>query len=94
VAKELILTGRTIEAAEAMQLGIYNKVVDREALMNEGIKLAVEISKLSPITVQQAKRALDVGADLDSAMAFDFEASKECFYQGAALKGPGTFKKK
>ncbi len=94
VAKELILTGRTIEAEEALCLGIYNKVVERESLMDVGLSLAVEISKFSPITVQQAKRALDVGADMSSALAFDFEASKECFYLGGALGGPGKFMKK
>jgi len=94
VAKELILTGRTIEAEEALRLGIYNKVVKKEELMDEGLRLAVEISKFSPITVKQAKRALEIGADIHSALAFDFEASKECFYLGTALKEPERFKKK
>lgn len=94
VAKELILTGRTIEAEEGLRLGIYNKMVEREVLMDEGVSLAIEISKFSPIAVQQAKRALDVGADINSALAFDFEASKECFYLGDALRGPKKFKKK
>ena len=92
VAKELILTGRIVEAKEALRLGIYNRVVEKEELMNEGLNLASEISKLSPVAVQQAKKALDIGADTYSSMAFDFEASTECFYSGDALSGPKKFK--
>ena len=93
IAKELILTGKTVEADEAYRLNIYNKVVEQDRLMEEGLKLASEIAKLSPISVQQSKMALDVGADMYAAYALDFEVSKEGFYAGDALKGPSTFKK-
>ena len=93
ITKELILTGKIVEADEAYRMHIYNKVVEQDKLMKEGLKLAAEIANNSPVSVQQSKMALDVGADMYSAFALDFEASKEGFYAGDALKGPSTFKK-
>ena len=93
-AKELLLTGRVIDAMEAQRLGIYNKVVEKELLMEESFKIASEISKNSPIAVRQTKRALNVGANMSMALAYDFELSKECFYQGDAFVGPTKFGKK
>jgi len=91
VAKEIILTGRVLEADEAYRLGIYNRLVPGESLLEEAMKLAKEISENPPIAVKQAKKALDMGADISAALDFDFEASKECFFSGEALKGPKTF---
>ena len=40
---------------------------------------------------KQAKKALDLGADIYAALGFDFEASKECFFAGDALSKAKTF---
>lgn len=85
VAKDLILTGRTIEAAEALALGIFNRVVPQASLMEEALNLAREITAHSPVAVRQAKRAIESGADLANALMNDFELSKECFYRGEGL---------
>ena len=87
-AKELILTGRVIEAEEARALGIYNRVVAAESLLGEALGLAREIAANSPVAVRQAKRAIEAGADLSFALEFDFEASKECFLAGDAFEKP------
>ena len=92
-AKDLILTGKTIEASEAERYGIYNAIVEKGKLIEEALAVANMIAKNSPIAVKQAKRALDIGADTQMAMFLDFELSKECFYRGEAFTGPAKFGK-
>lgn len=91
MAKEIIFTGRVLEAEEAYRLGIYNRLVPGERLMEEAMNLAKEISANPPLALKQAKKALDVGADINAALDFDFEASKEGFFAGDALSGPKRF---
>ena len=91
-AKELIFTGRVIEAEEAFQMGIFNKVVPLETLQEEARKLAAEIANHSPLALRQAKKAIDVGADVSAAFEYEFEVSKACYYAGDALAGPEKFR--
>jgi enoyl-CoA hydratase/carnithine racemase len=91
VAKEIILTGRVLEAEEACRLGIYNRIVPLEKLDEDALNLAREISGNPPFAVKQAKKALEFGADISGALDFDFEASKECFFAGDALDKAKTF---
>ena len=93
VAKELIFTGKVIEAEEAHRARIYNRVVPSGELIAEALRLGNEIGQHSSLAIKQAKRALEVGAGVSAASAFDFEASKECFYRGQAKEGPKSFKK-
>jgi enoyl-CoA hydratase/carnithine racemase len=91
-AKELIFTGRVVEAEEAVQMGIFNKVVPSEDLQEEVTKLATEIANNSPLAVRQAKKAIDVGADVSEAFDYEFEVSKACYFAGDAMTGPEKFK--
>ncbi|MFH1350986.1 MAG: enoyl-CoA hydratase/isomerase family protein [Pseudomonadota bacterium] len=92
-AKELIYTGRVIDAKEAHNLGIYSRIVSPEELIPEALNLGKEIARNSSVAVKQAKKVLDFGAGISPLLTFDFEASKECFYQGRAMEGHKTFKK-
>ncbi len=91
-AKELIFTGRVVEAEEAVQLGIFNKVVPPEELDREVKNLAKEIASNSPLALRQAKKAIDVGADVSEAFDYEFEVSKACYFAGDAMVGPEKFK--
>lgn len=90
-AKELIFTGRILDASEAFQMGIYNRLVRSERLMDEAMELASAISKHSPIALRQAKRAIDVGAQTAEAFEFEFEVSKECYFAGEGLTAAKEF---
>lgn len=57
-AMEMVLTGKSISAAEAEKHGLINRVVPVELYLNEALKLASEIAALSPIAVKLAKEAV------------------------------------
>lgn len=58
-AKELILTGRVIDAVEAESIGLVNKVVKEGELMREAEEIAGIIAQKSPIAVRKAKRLMN-----------------------------------
>jgi enoyl-CoA hydratase/carnithine racemase len=72
-AKELIFCARRIPAAEALALGLVNRVVPRAELLDAATQLAQEIMANSPAAVRQAKWAIDHGADLPFADALERE---------------------
>lgn len=72
-AKELILTGRLITAAEALGFGIVEQVVPSERLMEETLKLAGTIAEKSAVAVHVAKRAIMEGIDMPLSEALDLE---------------------
>ena len=76
VAKELILTGRRIDAARARELGVVNAVVSPAALRTEALSWAEEIASCAPLAIQQAKRAIDdgFGRPLPDALAVERSA--------------------
>ena len=75
-AKEMIFTGKRINAQEAMALGIVSKVVPVAQVEETVFKLAEEICANSPIAVRQAKRAVDLGmeVDLNTGLQIEIEA--------------------
>lgn len=76
-AKELIFTGRRISAAEAHRLGLVNYVVPPEKLQEKTMEIMSEINKNGPVALQQAKRAINLGLELDLNTALALEA--ECY---------------
>ncbi len=72
-ACELIFTGDSIDAAQALELSIVNAVVAPEALMDETYKLAKKIADGPPVAIQLAKRALYHNQDVDLRAALEFE---------------------
>ena len=70
---ELIFTGETIDAAEALRLGIVNAVVAPEELMAETCKLARKIAAGPPVAIQLAKRAIYHNQEVDLRAALEFE---------------------
>ncbi len=64
-AQELMLTGRTIDAAEALRLGCVNEVVGAQALMARAMAKAEELCNVSPSSVKATKRILNSMAVAD-----------------------------
>jgi methylglutaconyl-CoA hydratase len=61
VAKELILTGKRIDATRALALGLVTTVVPGAQLMSTAVALGREIAEAGPLAVAQAKAAIDGG---------------------------------
>lgn len=69
-ARELILLGEVIDADEALRIGLANRVVDVDKLLEEAHTLAERLAALAPLAVGGARRAIEAGRHLDSAHSF------------------------
>jgi len=74
-AKELLLTGRNVKAEEARGLGLVNKIVDSESLMDETMKLAQSIAGKSSVQIGFIKELVNKGIHIDLKSACDLEIS-------------------
>ena len=96
VAKELIYTADVINAEEAYRIGLVNKVVEPEALMDSALAMAKKIAKKAPIAVKYSKEAINRGmqTDLDSAIAIEANLFGLCFSTEDQKEGMAAFLEK
>jgi len=90
-AKELVYTGKIIDANTASQWGLVNKVVPAGELMTAVKEFAQELAGKAPVAIKVAKSLIDKGADVDleSALAMEREgfgvvASSEDLQEGVS----------
>lgn len=95
-AKELLYTGDMIDAAEAYRIGLVNKVVAPEELMDAAKALARKIMSRSPVAVAMCKAAVNEGidADLQTGVAYEAEVFGLCFATGDQKEGMAAFLEK
>ena len=73
MAKYLIFTADTIDAQEALRIGLVEKVVERDALMDEVCGIAKKISAKAQLAIGLAKSAINDGYNLDMKIASKIE---------------------
>jgi len=73
-AMDLVLTGRTVGAAEALAIGLVNMVVPPSDLMDATRKLAGTLMQKGPIALRLAMQAIDGGLEMGMDAALDWEA--------------------
>ncbi|HED65647.1 MAG TPA: enoyl-CoA hydratase [Planctomycetes bacterium] len=73
-AKDLILTGRRIDAAEAERFGLVNRVAPEGALRETALEVAEAIAGNGPVAVRAAKEAIDLGVEMKLEDALAHEA--------------------
>lgn len=96
MAKELIFSGKIINAEEALRIGLVNRVVEPEALLEEAKKLASTIASNAPIAVKLCKAAINRGmqCDMDTALMYEAEVFGECFSTEDQKEGMTAFVEK
>jgi enoyl-CoA hydratase/carnithine racemase len=72
-AAEIAYTARMVEADEAERIGLVNRVVPAETLLDEAIAMAKQIGSNSPGGVQLSKRALQANLDAPFSAALELE---------------------
>jgi enoyl-CoA hydratase len=95
-AKELILTTDMIDANEAYRIGLVNKVVPSESLMDEACALAKKIISKGQIAVRYAKTAINRGieTDLETGLAIEMDLFGLCFATEDQKEGMSAFLEK
>ena len=80
-AMELILTAKTISAAQAQEMGLVSHVYPPEELMDKAMELAQAIAANAQVAVRESKAAIRRGLQTDMATgtAFEAEAFALCF---------------
>ncbi len=80
-ALELLFTGDMIDAAEAYQMALVNRVVPQEKLLETAVEMATKIVNKGPYAVRQVKEAVRTGLemDLDKANQYETEMFGLCF---------------
>lgn len=73
-ARDLMLTGRIVEAAEAMSLGLVSRTWDRETFLDEVLEVAAGIAATAPIASRLTTLALRDGGHRDIEKALQWEA--------------------
>ncbi|HWG09403.1 MAG TPA: enoyl-CoA hydratase/isomerase family protein [Solirubrobacteraceae bacterium] len=86
-AKELIMTARTIDAAEAERIGLVNRVVAPEQLEQATQELVDELLANSHVAVGRAKRVIDASARPALAQTLEMEVAVQEFCVAAAREG-------
>ncbi|SBW22750.1 enoyl-CoA hydratase/isomerase [Candidatus Protofrankia californiensis] len=79
-AAEIVYTVRTVEAEEAVRIGLANRLVPSETLLEEALVMAKQISSNSPGGIRMSKRALQHNQEITS-----FAAALELENRGQAL---------
>lgn len=95
-AKELIYTARQLTANEALEYGIVEKVVPSSNLIAEAKALGAEMAKNAPLSLIQAKTAINQGLQTDIATGLQIEslAYSRLLYTEDRLEGLRAFQEK
>lgn len=95
-AKYLIFTGEMITAEEAFRIGLVDKLVPAEELLDTAVSIAKTIMSKAPISINMAKHAINNGlnVDLKSGIAYEAEAYTTSFSTEDRIEGMSAFVEK
>ncbi|HEY7535373.1 MAG TPA: enoyl-CoA hydratase-related protein [Thermodesulfobacteriota bacterium] len=91
--KELVFTGEMIDANEAFRVGLVERVVPHDMVMEEARRLAHTIANRGPIAVRLAKTAINAGSEMDLKKALLLEKTlvSLCFDSEDRIEGMKAF---
>lgn len=93
---ELLLTGKSITAQRAYEIGLVNRLAKPEALMATALALAAEILDGAPLSVQAARETVMLSTEMGRSAALHAAraASESAYRSGDAQEGPTAFAEK
>lgn len=96
LAMELGLTGEPITSQRAQEVGLVNRVVPKEQVIDEAIALADRIARNGPIAVRNSLKMLREAGDLDEDAAWtrNYELAMEVFSSADSIEGAVAFAEK
>ena len=96
LANELLFSGNIIDAAEALRIGLINRIYPQEDLLAECRKLAETISSRGPGAVRLCKEAVNNGIEIDLTRGCGYEADlfALCFASEEQKEGMAAFLEK
>jgi len=96
MAKQLLFTGQTIDAEEALRIGLVNMVTEPEDLMPKVLEIANTISQKGQLAVRLCKAAVNEGmqTDIDRGIAIEADAFGLCFSTSDQKEGMLAFLEK
>ena len=98
-AMGMILTGRTVKAAEALAIGLVNEVAPADGLMSAALRWAEQIAACSPMSIRASKEAVRRGREepgLEQAYQAQgtYPATRALFRSSDVIEGPRAFVEK
>lgn len=93
-AKEMILTGRIIDAKEALSIGLINRMVKDEELADRAEEIAQVLAQKSPIAVKLAKNSINRALEIKKGLEMESAFFSECFASSDHIEGINAFLEK
>lgn len=93
-AKELILTGRIIDALEAESIGLVTIVVDDGKMMGEAEEIAKVLAQKSPLTIKISKSLINKDLDIRRGLEMEMVSFSELFASRDHMEGINAFLEK
>lgn len=95
-AKELMMLGENIDASTALAIGLVNRVVPTDGLMDEVKQFALKMVRKAPLALKALKSSIHLGMDVDLHTGLELEMDKCCslFATGDQKEGMQAFMEK
>ena len=96
-AKELLFTADAIDGLEAERIGLVNKAVPLESLMDETFRMAERIAENDPFSLKMIKKGITIAqgeASLETLMDFEIEACLACVSTQSRRKALENFEQR
>ena len=95
-AKEFLMTGRNMTAEEGYRLGVVNRMVEPDVLLEEALDLAQQLARRAPYAVREAKRLVNQGVEshIDVALSFEQATLSNLYQTEDAREGIRAFVEK
>ncbi len=94
MAKELIFTGKIIDAKDAESIGLVNQTVKDGELMKRAEEMATLIAQKSPLGIRAAKKLINESRGLQKGLEHEVMSFAECFAAQDRIEGMNAFLEK